>query len=301
MKKTSKPIVFFGSGPVATKSLEYLIKHFDVSEVVTKPTTLKEMEHVCPSSVQVHVVANKKELDNLVLSRKLSCSLGIVVDFGIIISKATIDYFQFGIINSHFSLLPQWRGADPIVFSILSGQDKTGVSLMLINEKLDEGELIGQEKVAIETTATTPTLTNDLIEKSNDMLRRKIPKYLRGELAPYSQPKDGVSYSRKLTKDDGLLDWNKNNNQLEREIRAYIEWPKSRATLGDVEVIVTGAHSLPSASTEQTIGRIEVVENDKLLVHCLDGYLSIDRLKPIGKKEMPVKAFLAGYSSRLET
>ena len=299
MTKISGSIVFFGSGPVATKSLKHLLKHFNVSEVVTKPTTISEMENLCrSSSTAVFSVSTRGQLDELTTSGKLSNLLGVVVDFGVIISKATIEHFQFGIINSHFSLLPQWRGADPITFSILSGQKQTGVSLMLINESLDEGNLLLQERVPINRGASTPSLTKYLVEKSNKMLSHNIPRYLSGELHSFSQSKSGISYSRKLTKQDGLLDWNKTADELEREIRAYIEWPKSRTVLGGIEVIISKAHCISDNFGE--VGGIKIKDSHEILIQCSEGCLSIDTIKPIGKREMSAEAFLAGYKSRLE-
>src|SRR5205807_1457352 len=100
----------------------------------------------------------KEELSEVFKKHEFESILGLVVDYGLIISQDVIDNFGLGIVNSHFSLLPQWRGADPITFAILSGQTETGVSLMLINAKMDEGPLLAQEKLPIGKQATTSQL-----------------------------------------------------------------------------------------------------------------------------------------------
>src|SRR5262249_45964550 len=156
--------------------------------------------------------------------------------FGIIVSQKTIDYFPLGIINSHFSLLPQWRGADPITFSILSGQKQTGVSLMLLVAAMDEGPLLSQGVYDIEPDETTPSLTDSLIKLSHALLVDALPRYAAGDITARSQEvvaqMMGIptepSYSRKLTKEDGIIDWKKPAEQIEREIRAFADWPKSR-------------------------------------------------------------------------
>lgn len=300
MKKTSKPIVFFGSGPVAAESLRLLAQDFTIEAVITKPTTIKEMS-AASRDAQTYAVGNKRELDDLITKVQFKSEVGVLVDFGIIVSRKVIDTFPLGIINSHFSILPEWRGADPISFAVLSGQKTTGVSLMLLVEAMDEGPLLAYGEYELSDDTTTPELTKDLIELSIALLTDILPKYRTGELKTMPQSVTGrdISYSRKLTKEDGVLDWSKPAIHLEREIRAFIEWPKSRSKLGDVEVIITKAHAVPVNNPERQPGDITAMEDGIIIVECGEGYLCIDRLKPVGKKEMTGKAFLAGYRSRL--
>lgn len=297
MNKISSPIVFFGSGPVATKSVEHLSKCFHLDAIVTKPSTEQDMANAdIPEGTCIYKVSNKSELDELIDSNLFEDKLGVVVDFGIIISQKAIDYFQMGIVNSHFSLLPEWRGADPIAFSVLSGQKKTGVSLMLINEKLDEGRLIYQQALDIDSNETTPSLTAKLISLSNSLLEAKLPAYLAGSITPFDQPTSNISYSRKLTKQDGVLDFTKPAEILEREIRAFTDWPKSRTTLGDIEAIITKAHVMKTS--RKPAGKTEIIDGI-LVIHCAKNSLAIDRLKPAGKRDMDARSFLAGYKDRV--
>lgn len=291
MKKTSETIIFFGSGPVAAASLKLLAKHAAVEAVVTKPSTLAEMTAVSPTD-RIYTVSNRAELTELVISEKFKSPLGVVIDFGIIIGQDVIDAFELGIINSHFSLLPEWRGADPITFSILSGQTKTGVSLMVIDAGLDTGKIIAQKSLPINADETGITLTDRLIHLSDAMLQEHLSVYAAGERVPRSQPHpDRATYSRKLAKDDGILDWDKTAEQLEREVRAFIGWPKSRTMLAGKEVIVTAAHA---ATGDQEPGKT-TIDGKTIKVGCKKGLLVIDRLKPAGKNEMTAEAFLAGH------
>lgn len=290
------PIVFFGSGPVAHKSLLRLVSDFTIEAIITKPATQHEIQAVVPGT-PVYVATNKAELEAPLANQRLTSKLAVLVDFGIIVSKPVIDSFPLGIVNSHFSLLPQWRGADPITFTILSGQRETGVSLMLLTEGLDEGPLLAQSTVMVAETATTPQLTDQLIDVSDALLKTIIPAYTRGECIPVDQltatlaPLAAPTYSRKLTKDDGMIDWTKPAVQLEREIRAFIGWPKSRTILAGREVIITAARIDPSPGEP---GRV-FVHDKRLLVGTGEGSLEIERLKPAGKPEMAAAAFLAGY------
>jgi methionyl-tRNA formyltransferase len=165
MTKMSEQIVFFGSGPVAAKSLEMLINNFNVEAVITKPQKpghsdyLPVLELAQKLGIKTYTALNRKELNNVFEDRPTKCRLAILIDYGIILSQDVIDYFPLGIVNSHFSLLPEWRGADPITFSILSGQEKTGVSLMILSAGLDEGPLLVQESIKLDSSIDSIELT----------------------------------------------------------------------------------------------------------------------------------------------
>lgn len=303
MKKMSETIVFFGSGPVAAASLRLLAQDFEIEAVITKARpahhrgdvpTLAAAEEL---GLPVLTVANAHELDKLFEGRPVTSQLGVLIDFGIIVSKKVIDYFPLGIINSHFSILPEWRGADPISFAILSGQKQTGVSLMQLVPALDEGPLLAYGTYDLPPDITTPELTEHLINFSHLLLQRTVPQYVTDKKPGEPQTTTGrqVSYSRKLAKADGLIDWHKPAAKLEREVRAYAGWPRSRTKLFNKDVVITKSHVLPEDSpgepgTTWTPGH-------ELGVHATDGILVIDSLIPAGKKEMSAAAFLAGYQS----
>jgi len=291
MINSSKTIVFFGSGPVAASSLEFLAQHFAIETVVTKA---KAPYHKHPAPVEelakrlnlpIQYANNRQELDNIFSQHSFSSRLGIVVDYGVIISEQVIKSFELGIVNSHFSILPQWRGADPITFSILSGQEKTGVSLMVIDQYLDTGKLIIQKELDINHDETVISLTHRLIRLSNDLLLDYIPAYFDGQISLFEQPNQNLAtYSRKISKEDGFIDSTKPAEQIERQIRAFLGWPGSKIAHKGKNIIIKKAHVADKAET-------------KLDIPCSDGkYLSIDELvAPSGKKMSPI-AFLNGHS-----
>lgn len=288
----SSTIVFFGSGPVAAATLDRLLDAGLAFEaIVTKPRvpghrgSVPVLELAQSHGLPLFTPSNKKELSELFASHTFTSPVGLVVDYGIIISGSVIHSFQKGIINSHFSLLPQWRGADPITFAILSGQTETGVSLMRINERLDEGDLLSQETLPLPPTITTPELTQQLITTSISMIIRDLPKYLNGDIKPYPQPNSPPSYSRKLTKEDGYLQPNKPAEVLEREIRAFRGWPKSKVVLLEKFPVVV------------TRGRVASSTNDGAIVlECANNtFLAIEELVAPSGKTMSAEAFLRGY------
>ena len=308
MKKISETIVFFGSGPVAVESLEFLARHFTIEAIVTKPRPAHHKGDVPVLDIAeklglpVRTVTDKRSLDVLFDMKPFASRLGVIVDFGIIVSQKIIDYFPHGIINSHFSLLPEWRGADPITFAVLSGQKRTGVSLMLLAAALDEGLLLAQTPYDLPADITTPALTNALIEISNESLRTIIPLWLMGEIEAAAQElvtmagSTEPSYSRRLTKEDGILDWQKPAEQLEREVRAYYGWPKSHTELAGKEIVVTKAHVV---KMDCIPGQI-IIRGRSLSIGTKHNALGIDLLVPAGKKEMTATAFLAGYGNILQ-
>jgi methionyl-tRNA formyltransferase len=303
-------IVFFGTGPVAAQSLILLSQNFTIEAVVTKPRpaghrgavpVLEVAERLGLKTIEV---ANKKAVTQAITNAGFESKIGVLIDFGIIVEQQVISAFPFGIVNSHFSLLPQWRGADPITFSILSGQSKTGVSLMLLVPAMDEGPLLAVGEYDLPEDITTPKLTEDLIHLSHALLKDTLPKYIAGEVksAPQERVAEIVgysadpSYSRKLSKEDSVLEWSKSADQLEREVRAYLEWPKSRTILGGHAVIITEAHAESGEGTPGELWR----SGKHLGIYCGKGVLMIQRLKPAGKGEMSTEAFLNGYGKDLQ-
>lgn len=284
--------VFFGSGPVAAASLRLLAQDFDFEAVITKPRPAQHRGEVPVLTaaeelrLPVFTAANNQELDQLFDTKPVSSQLAILIDFGIIVSQKVIDYFPLGVINSHFSILPQWRGADPISFAVLSGQKSTGVSLMLIDKGLDTGKILVQKNLLITSGDTTPSLTAKLVNLSNTLLHRYLPLYLAGKVKPRSQPHpDRATYSRKLAKEDGLIDWNKPAAKIEREVRAYAGWPKSQAKIFGHDVIITKARVAKDAT------------DGDLVLQCQPGWLEIEELTAPSGKTISGAEFLRGYSS----
>lgn len=284
-------IVYFGSGPVASATLTALLPHFAIEAIITKPRPeghrgdVPVLAFATKQNIPTFTPTNKQELTQLFAEKTFESQVGLVVDYGIIISRQVIDAFPKGIVNSHFSLLPEWRGADPITFSILSGRPETaGVSIMLINERLDEGQLLAQEPFALTPTMTTPELTDHLVALSNRMLIATLPRYLAGDLQPFPQPDKPPTYSRKLTKEDGILDVTKPAGQLEREIRAFAGWPKSKLTLFGHQIIVKKAR----VATNSTDGALVVACGNQT-------HLELLELTAPSGRTMSGADFLRGY------
>lgn len=308
---SSESIVFFGTGDVSLASLQYLSTIYRIEAVITKPDSKNHGKINYPAvkkwaldnSVDFLQPEGKKELTKAFESVRYLSRLAVVIDYGIIISQDVIDYFPLGIINSHFSLLPEWRGADPITFSLLSGQAETGVSLMKIDAKLDEGDILAQDGFEIAPDETNQSLTIRLIGLSNELLQTNLPLYMTGQLSLQHQEEDGVSYSKKILKSDGDLDFTKSADRLEREVRAYQPWPGSYTSIDSITVIITSAKVYACDMNGLKPGTAVLLSKNRFGIVCAADILEITSLKPQGKNAMPASAFLAGrqdFKSKLK-
>lgn len=243
----------------------------------------------------IPIFTPQKPLDIYDELANLHAEAAILVAYGRIIPQKLIDLFPRGIINIHPSLLPKYRGPTPIESPILNGDEETGVSIMNLSAQMDAGDIYAQESFDIEPTDIKFDIYNKAIGLSVRLLSVSLPGILDGSLPPMPQDESKVSYCQLLDKSDGKIDWREPAVIIERKIRAFLEWPQSRTRLGDLEIIITVAHVVDSSGQPGSYS----LDGGQLVVFAGEKALSIDRLKPLGKKEMPIQAFLAGYRDKL--
>jgi methionyl-tRNA formyltransferase len=213
----------------------------------------------------------------------LNADAAVLSAYGRIIPQEVIDLFPAGIINLHPSLLPKYRGPTPIESAILNGDTETGVSIMQLTAEMDAGPVYTQATLPLTGKEDKFELYQKLSTIGTQLLLDSLPAILSGELKPVPQS-DNATYCQLITKQDGIMDWNKSASRLEREVRAYAKWPKSRAILGTKEVIVTKAHVASERKTQ-------------LDIMCADTFLSIDELIGPSGRTMSAKDFLNGYAA----
>ena len=232
-------------------------------------------------------------LDDL---RAFDADIAVLVSYGRIISQNVINIFPKGIINVHPSLLPRYRGPTPIESALQNGDNETGVSIMQLSAGIDEGPVYAQARVQIEQNDEKFDVYKKIVNASKILLHDCLPQIIEGTLEPIAQKHSEATYSKIIHKSDGNIDWDKSATHLANEIRAFKGWPQSRTKLGDIDVIITKAHTTKESGEP---GLINIENNSTLVVNAGNGQLSIDALKPLGKKEMPITAFLAGYKSKI--
>lgn len=305
MTKTSPKIVFFGNERLATgvttgaPVLQGLIQAgYDIAAVVVSQTDLgKSRKARPPEIVRVAQKAGLKVLAPKKLDKSknelaaLGAQAGVLVAYGQIVPQTIIDIFPRGIINIHPSLLPAHRGSTPIESMILNGEPETGVSLMQLVKEMDAGPVYVQQKMAINGAETKQMLADTLALLGRNLLITHLPGILSGHLLPKPQDEKEATTDKQITKNDGLIDWNKPAETLEREIRAYAGWPRSRTTIANTEVVITKAHVDYGDGVAATLW----LDGKQFGMHCGKKILVIDALIPAGKKEMTAEAFLAGY------
>lgn len=301
----SKKILFFGTEDFSLGALQALVDAgYSIAAVVTKPDSPQGRgQKLTPPKVKVYAAEHDIPVwQPLKLSeiaddiKAIGDVAGVLVSFGKIIPQSIIDLFTPGIINVHPSLLPKYRGPSPIETAILNGDTETGVSIMQLSADMDAGPIYGYTPFELHGNETAPELYKELGKLGNQTLIKLLPLILREEATGLPQNNQQATYCQLIKKSDGIIEWNRPATDIERQIRAYREWPKSRTTLGATEVIVTKAEIV--AVDAETPGTIRI-GTDELLVSTTQDWLKITELKPLGKKEMPVQAFLAGYRLQL--
>lgn len=302
----SKRILFFGNERLATgvessmPTLRALLDGgYEVPAIVVAQNQMAKSRR--ERQLEVAAIAQERGIPLLSPARLTDASdqlaaygaeAAILIAYGKIVPAAVLDLFPRGIINVHPSLLPRHRGPSPIESAILDGDRETGVSLMRLAAKMDTGPVYAQAKLPLNGNETKRELADRLADLGAGLIMEYLPKVLDGSVEPLSQDENAATYDHLITKAAGQVDWTKPAVRLEREVRAYAGWPRSRSRLGSTDVIITAAHASDGRGQPGT----PRVENKQLGVFTSDGLLVIDRLIPDGKKEMPAEAFLAGYT-----
>jgi methionyl-tRNA formyltransferase len=224
----------------------------------------------------------------------------IVAAFGQILPQKVLDQPRYGTLNIHASLLPKYRGADPIAEAIVQGDRETGVSVMLLDAGVDTGPVLSRQRIALDVDETTGSLTKRLAELGAQALMETLPQWITGKLTPEPQDASGVTHTHMLTKEDGLIDWSQPAAVLARKVRAYQPWPSAYTHWrGKLLKIIAAAPldiELTTSLAPGTIGIREDKGHKVLAVATGSGLLLVKQLQLEGKKALSAEEFLRGYS-----
>jgi methionyl-tRNA formyltransferase len=298
---TSDRLVFFGTDAFSVPSLiRLLAEHWPVVGVVTKPDSPsgRGLEHTMPAVKRLAAVRHIPVIQPEKLSeaageiRSLRPDAGVVVAYGRIIPVSILELFPKGLINVHASLLPKHRGAAPIEAALLAGDEETGVTLMHLEAGLDTGPTYANAKLQLGGTEDRLGLYEQLAELGAELLVNKLRGILQDNIVPIPQDHSAATHFGRLAKAQGQIDWTKPAAQIEREVRAYLGWPGSHASIAGTDAIITAARHSQAGGHPGTAYR---TPSGELAVYASEGSLIIDRLKPAGKREMSGPEFLAGH------
>ena len=306
-----------GTGPFAVPTFRWLLESaHEVPALFTRPdrnvhrrrkpppNPMREVadEHGLPVFMPQSINSPEAQ-DEL---RKLAADLFVVCDYGQILSRETLSLAPRGGINLHGSLLPKYRGAAPVHWAIYHGETETGVSVIHMTPRLDGGPIIARRTTSIGPDETTVDVEHRLSEIGVDAVREAIDLLdaspeddVLGEL----QDASAATKAPRLSKEDGIVDWNRTAQQIKNQVRAFQPWPATSSNLlregqDPVRLIfdeVDVAQEDFSLSGEPAPGEIVFVDKDRLLVATGGGLLSLMRVQPAGKRSMPIGDWLRGH------
>ena len=279
-KTKNNKIIFWGTPDFAVSSLQELIKaKYNIIAVVTQPDRPAGRGNKIQQSPIKQIAAKNninilqpEKLDKIFFDKikNLNPDLCVVVAYGLIIPNELLDIPVHGFINVHGSLLPKLRGASPLQTAILDSNDKTGITIMKMDEKMDHGPIMSQDKYIIPCGETIENLHDNMADLGAKLLINTIPEYLLGNLKPKEQDHNLATYCGKINKDLGIVDIVNNNPEItEKKIRALNPWP--------------------GVWTNYKNKRIKLLKS-----HIQDNQLIIDQVQPEGKKPMSWQEFLNG-------
>ena len=228
--------------------------------------------------------------------RALAPDLIVVAAYGQILPQALLDIPRHGCVNVHTSILPRWRGAAPIQWAIAEGDAETGVAIMRMEAGLDTGPIISLARTAITGADTGQTLHDRLAQLGATLLRETIPGYAAGELVPQPQPGEGVTYARKITKDDGRLDWTRPAVTLWNRLRAFTPWPGAFCQMpAEPSPRLLKVHAAQPVAGSGEPGTVLAADKTGIVVACGEGALRLTEVQPEAGRRLTAGQFVAGH------
>jgi methionyl-tRNA formyltransferase len=305
-------VLFMGTPDLAATILERIIQTgYEVIGVVTQPDKQKGRgqsvsfspvkELAIKYELPVYQPLKAKDPEFIKTVEELAPEVVIVAAFGQILSKALLDIPPFGCINVHASLLPKYRGAAPIQYSIIDGEEETGITIMYMDVGIDTGDMILQAKTPIAEDETGGSLYDKLAVLGADLLIEALDKIKLGTSIREPQDHSKATHVKIISKEMGNIDFKQPAIKIERLIRGLNPWPSAYTFINGKTLKLWQAEALKIDDNNVTNnsvqpGEVIAVQKDAILVKTGDGILAIKELQLEGKKRMTADAFLRGYS-----
>jgi len=290
MTKNNPKIIFIGTSEFAVPALKSLLKNnYNIITVITSPdkpvgrkqeiapTPIKRLteEYKLPVLQPENILNIKSKILNL------KPDLIIVSSYGKIIPKSILDIPLLKSLNIHPSFLPKHRGASPIQTAILNGDKKTGITIILMDEKMDHGPIISQVEMDIKPDENYKDLEKRLSKESSDFLIKILPAYLNNKIKAQKQDESKASYTKILSKEQGEIDLSKSAIEIERKIRAFYPWPGTWFYLDKKRIKILKAKA--------------VKKEQKTSIKTGKNFLLLEIVQPEAKKIMTGEEFFRGY------
>jgi methionyl-tRNA formyltransferase len=299
-------IVFFGTSDFAVPALNYLVQNgYNITEVVTQPEKPAGRQRITmPSPVKKAALEhniNVIEPHNLKTDEEffkhfkhLSPDICIVAAYGKMIPAQYLDMPKYGFINIHPSLLPKYRGPSPIQTAIMNGDLESGVSIMIIDEQMDHGPILGITDYVLGISNSYKETEKELAELGGKLLLEVLPKYLGGEIKPKEQDHSKAAVTKLLERVNGKIDWNITSGEIYNQIRALNPEPGTWTTWKGKVLNIKTAEPLCLEVSPPNIGEVRKVDNN-IVVATKKCYLILKQIQLEGGKEMDAKSFVNGH------
>lgn len=299
-------IIFMGTPDFSVGTLEALVEAgHEVCLVVTQPDKPKgrgkEMQYTpvkeaaLKHGIEVYQPRRIREAECVEKLRQYNADIMVVIAFGQIIPKEILEMVPYGCVNVHASLLPKYRGAAPIQWSIIDGEAVTGVTTMQMDEGLDTGDMLLKTEVPITAEETGESLHDKLARAGAALCVETLEKLQEGSIVPEKQGESPTAYAKMLDKKLGNIDWTKSAVEIERLVRGLNSWP-SAYTYWNTKVVKIWKASVTDENSNEQAGTVVKVEKDGFYVQTGNGFLKVLELQIPGKKRMDAGAFLRGYT-----
>lgn len=301
-------IVFFGTPAFAVPTLEALLgSRHSVVAAVTQPDrprgrgqkTSDTPVKACAASAGLQILQPDTLKDGSFAAALtgLDADFGVVAAYGKILTDAVLRAPRLGMLNVHASLLPRYRGAAPIHRAVMAGERETGITIMRVVKALDAGPMLAVARRPIGPDETSDEVERDLARIGAGLLVATIERLLEGGLAEVEQVESEATYARRLTKDDGLVDWALPAERIHNLIRGLHPWPHA-FTLLDGKRYILLRSTASSERADAPPGTIVEADGDRLRVAAGSGVVNVLELQAEGKRPMSAREFLAGHPLR---
>lgn len=299
-------VVFMGTPDFAVTTLEKILEAgHEVIGVVTQPDKPKGRgkamqfppvkETAIAHNLAVYQPVRAKEETFIAKMQELKPDVIVVVAFGQLLPKAILDIPQYGCINVHASLLPKYRGAAPIQWAVIDGEEETGVTTMLMDVGLDTGDMLKKAVVKLDEKETGGSLHDKLAVIGGDLLVETLKEIEAGVITREKQEDSLSNYAKMLDKALGCIDFQKSAVEIERLIRGLNPWPSAYTGL-DGKTLKIWSAKVVDKEYEGEYGEIVEVDKKTMLVKTGKGTLALETVQLEGKKRMEIDAFLRGYT-----
>ena len=296
--------VFMGTPEFAVPTLQALIDHHEVLAVVTQPDKQrgrgKKMqfppvkEKAVEYDIPVYQPQRARDEEFIEELKNLNPDVIVVVAYGQILPESILNIPKYGCINVHGSLLPKYRGAAPIQWAVLDGEEKTGITTMYMEKGLDTGDMIDKAEVVLDKKETAGSLHDKLMVLGADLLLETLKKLEDGTAVREKQNDEESCYAKMLSKDMGQIDFAKSAREIECLIRGMNPWPSAYTFLNGKTLKVWKC-KVSTEKTDAVPGTIFLADKEGIHTACGEGVLILTEVQLEGKKRMETEAFLRGY------